>query len=66
MHSITVSAYLPSYKFGALDRLWFAYTLAMAYVDAQLLVFFNIMLCLEYKKTQPIWSIRFPFLAHGI
>jgi len=52
MHSITVSAYLPFYKFVALDRLWFAYILAMAYVDAHLLVFFNIMLCLEYKENK--------------
>jgi len=35
MHSITVSAYLPFYKSDALDRLWFAHILAMAYVDVQ-------------------------------
>jgi len=43
MQSITVSAYLPLYKFGALDRLWFAHTLAMAYADAQLLLFLTII-----------------------
>jgi hypothetical protein len=61
MHSITVSAYMPFYKFGGLDRLWFAHTLAMEYVDAQLLLFFTIVLPRIQGKNNPYGASDFHF-----
>jgi hypothetical protein len=49
MHSITVGAYLPFYKFGALGRLWFAHTPLIAYVYAQFLLLTTV-LCLECRE----------------